>query len=68
MDATAVVSTALTIDLNNFIKGALNGLSDVGVSIELVRSNNFAPITGVTVAWSAGGISISVVEPTMTVS
>jgi uncharacterized damage-inducible protein DinB len=28
MDATAVVTTALTIDLDNFIKGALNGLSD----------------------------------------
>ena len=28
MDATAVVATALTIDLDNFIKGALNGLSD----------------------------------------
>ena len=28
MDATAVVTTALTIDMNNFIKGALNGLSD----------------------------------------
>lgn len=32
MDATAVVATALTIDLNNFIKGALNGLSDDALS------------------------------------
>ena len=32
MDATAVVSTALTIDLNNFIKGALNGLSDADLA------------------------------------
>lgn len=32
MDATAVVATALTIDLNNFIKGALNGLSDAALA------------------------------------
>ena len=32
MDATAVVTTALTIDMNNFIKGALNGLSDADVT------------------------------------
>ena len=32
MDATAVVSQALTIDLNNFIKGALNGLSDADLT------------------------------------
>src|SRR5215217_235487 len=32
MDATAVVSTALTIDMNNFIKGALNGLSDADLA------------------------------------
>ena len=32
MDAAAVVSTALTIDMNNFIKGALNGLSDADLA------------------------------------
>jgi uncharacterized damage-inducible protein DinB len=32
MDATAVVTTALTIDMNNFIKGALNGLSDADLA------------------------------------
>ena len=32
MDAAAVVATALTIDMNNFIKGALNGLSDADVT------------------------------------
>jgi len=32
MDAAAVVTTALTIDMNNFIKGALNGLSDADLA------------------------------------
>ena len=32
MDATAVVTTALTIDMNGFIKGALNGLSDADLA------------------------------------
>ena len=32
MDAAAVVATALTIDMNNFIKGALTGLSDEDIT------------------------------------
>ena len=32
MDATAVVNTVLTIDMNNFIKGALHGLSDADLA------------------------------------
>lgn len=32
MDATAVVRTALTVDMDNFIKGALNGLSDEDIT------------------------------------
>ena len=32
MDAAAVVATALTIDMNNFIKGALTGLADADVT------------------------------------
>ena len=32
MDAAAVVATALTIDMNNFIKGALTGLADADLA------------------------------------
>lgn len=71
MDATEVVTTALTIDLNNFIKGALNGLSDAALSqrpsdqcnsigwtlwhATRVEDGIIANISGQPQTWVAGG-------------
>ena len=61
MDATAVVSTALTIDLNNFIKGALNGLSDADLTKRpVINAIPLAGHCGTPRAWKTGLLPISV--------